>query len=550
MHGWSRLALKRKIQLAFTFVSLVTVSIFTTQAVIAARDGALNTIDEKLLLAARSYVYILGEHYHDQLTPRNEADLAAKRREAERLTQAQAYLGVDYLYSFVKQGGKFFYSQSSLSDAQMKDAAAELYLSANDVPTLEPFLERALSENKPQFQTAEQEGYGKLRTVALPVTSPKGNRYFAMADLKAEVVEAAVRDAMTATLISGGLMLALATVISILLGNMIARPLQRLSDVMRSLTTGSGDLTVRLPVESGDETGQIAQHFNSFMSQLRDMFLSVRNEAESLASGVDKINQMTNRIARDADTQSEMAASTAATIEQLTVSINHVADNTRDADAAARQAGTDSLDSAKAISALAEEIGQVAGAVSALSGVMSQLDGRSREISTIVGVIKEIADQTNLLALNAAIEAARAGEQGRGFAVVADEVRKLAERTGRATIEIGEMIEGMRRDSGEAMGQMDATHRAVQGGASQADMAAQQIGKISDEAQDVVVRMQEIALSATEQSSAANQMAQSAERMSVMAQEGSVTIAEARVVIEDLNRLSGELRGMIDRFKL
>ena len=550
MNWWSRLQLKRKVQLAFIFVSLITVGLFTTQAVIVARDGAMNTIDEKLLLAARSYVFILGENYHDTLVPRDEADLTEKRKEAERLTVAQKFLGVDYLYSFVKREGKYFYSQSSLSAEQEKDASVELYLQPNDVVTLEPFMDKALADKTPQFQTAAQEGYGNLRTVALAVTTAKGNQYLALADLNAEVVETAVRNAMMMTLASGALMLVLATAISLVLGNLIARPLQRLNQMMYALTTGNGDLTVKLPVDSADETGQIAGHFNTFIGQLREMFITVREDTVKLTSGVATIDEMANKIARDSDMQSELAGATAATIEEITVSINHIADNTRDADTVVRKTGVDSAASAKAVVDVAQEIARVASSVNGLSGVMNELDGRSQQISSIVNVIKEIADQTNLLALNAAIEAARAGEQGRGFAVVADEVRKLAERTAKATVEIGSMIEAMRHESANAVVRMSDTHQVVNGGVIMAEEAAQRISEISQQTMDVVARIREIDLSANEQSSATTQMAQSAERISVMAQEGNVAITRTRVVIGDLNGLANDLRALIGRFKL
>ncbi|WP_269530835.1 methyl-accepting chemotaxis protein [Chitinimonas sp. BJYL2] len=546
----SRLSLKLKLQLAFFAVSLLTVGIFTVQAVSDARSAARAEVDARLETAARSFVYLLGEDYHDKLAPQGEVDMAAKRRESERLTEASKFLGVKYLYSFVVRDGKVFYGQASLSDEQLADPKVNFYLLPSDVPDTDPVTLEALKTGKAQFMEANTAQYGFLRSIVLPVTSPAGLRYTVCADVSADMVAERVNAAAIKAMMTGLLLLGLAAVASFLLGNMIARPLIRLRDMMHTLTTGNGDLTVRLPVESGDEIGEIARHVNTFMAQLHEMFSKVSVEVVNLTNGVARIDEMTQQLSTDANIQSEMATATAATIEQITVSISHIAGSTRDADRVVHATGTLSTESAAKVKAVAEEIGRVADIVHDLSGVMAGLDARSQEISSIVNVIKEIADQTNLLALNAAIEAARAGEQGRGFAVVADEVRKLAERTAQATIEIGNMIAAMRQQSQQAVVHMGSTHEAVQGGVAHANQASDQILGIREQMNDVVARIREIASSANEQSAATTEMAQSAERISIMAQSGNDALQKARGVIDGLNVLAVALREMIGRFRL
>ena len=390
-----------------------------------------------------------------------------------------------------------------------------------------------------------------MRSAIVPITSPGGFNYVTCADINAASVDAAVRQAALRALIIGAVVLLFALIISIWLGSMIADPIQRLIDILRqSLTAGSGDLTVTLPVESQDEIGQFAENFNSFMANLRGMLVTVRDDALSLTSGMDRISEMANKLASDADRQNEMATSTAATIEQITTSINQNASITQDVGTAVRKTGEDSGASATTVLNVANEIGRVAALVDQLSGVMNKLNQRSHDIDGIVKVIKEIADQTNLLALNAAIEAARAGEQGRGFAVVADEVRKLAERTAKATVEIGGMIDGMRLESANAVSQMNATHEEVTQSVTMAKAASQQIRTISEQTGIVVGRVQEIALSTNEQSTAATTMAQSAEKLSLIAEEGRVAISETRSVIDGINALARSLREMVERFKL
>ncbi len=550
MKVFRNLSIQYKLQLAFILVSLVTVGIFTTQSALKAKHMALEKIDARLQAAARTYSLLLGGDYHDNLIPAEQADKAKKRQEAEMLTHASEYLQVKYIYSFTVKDGKVFYAQASLSDEQMKEADFNLYMAPSDVPETDPYVLEAQKTQRAQYFETINEQYGHLRTIVLPVKDNKGGMYYACADISAEEVAAEVKDAIIQSVTTGLILLGVAVLISLWLGKITSSPLIRLRDMMHSLTTGNGDLTMTLQVDRGDEIGQIAGHFNTFISQLRTMFLQVRDDTVKLTNGVEQINRMADRLSRDARDQSDMASATAATIEEITVSINHIASNTTDAEQVTLETGRQSDASADSVVHVANEISRASGFVSELATVISQLDQQSNQIGSIVNVIKEIADQTNLLALNAAIEAARAGEQGRGFAVVADEVRKLAERTASATVEIDRMIGGMRNQSGQALSRMDETHAVVQSSATLAQTASEQIRTIRSRMQGVVERIQEITNAANEQSTATTEIAKAAERISTMAQSGDESLMEAQSVIQDLNSLATQLRDMIGRFRL
>ena len=541
--------LKRKIQLAFIVVSVLTIAVFTVLSVSEAHRSALATIDARLDAAARGYPYVVGVEFHDAAKSGAEIKLEESRALSRKISDYSTAQGLPFVYSFVQQNGKIVYAQSSMTKEELADGKTNYYLTDYDNKPAMAKLAEVFAQRKAATLEYDDK-LGAFRTLYVPMTGPNGAQFVVAADENLDTVrESELAAAGNAALI-GLIALVAAIAVAAMMGNLIARPLQRLSQLMHSLTTGNGDLTVKLPVDSADETGQIAGHFNVFIGQLREMFVAVREDTVKLTSGVATIDEMANKIARDADQQSELAGSTAATIEEITVSINHIADNTRDADAAVRKTGEDSIASAKSVVKVAQEITRVAGSVTQLSVVMNEVDHRSQEISSIVNVIKEIADQTNLLALNAAIEAARAGEQGRGFAVVADEVRKLAERTGKATVEIGGMIASMRHESSMAVTSMAETHQVVNNGVILAEEAAQRINEITQQTQYIAARIREIDLSANEQSSATTQMAQSAERISVMAQEGNLAITNTRAVIGDLNGLAGNLRVLIGRFKL
>ena len=545
------ISLKTKIRVAFALVAVLTVAIFTAEATLTARADALRNVDEKLVMAARATAFQLGVAYHDTLPPRDSVDQAAKRAESVMLTEQAKFLKVDFVYTMFVRDGKVYYSQGSLSEKQLADPQADFYLQPSDVPDTDPLVRRALETKEPQFDSSVDEKYGYLRSAIVPLVTPGGFAYTVGADVSAAEVDRAVAAAMSKMLITGALVLVVALAIAIWLGNAIASPIQRLIAVLgKSLATGSGDLTVTLPVESDDEIGQLARNFNAFMANLRDMFALLRDDAVQLTSGVARINAMADQLAHNAEGQSEMAASTAATVEEITTSITQSAASAHEVGDSVRQAGDDSDASAGAVLGVADEIGRVAGSVDELSGVMNAVDQRSQQIIGIVKVIKEIADQTNLLALNAAIEAARAGEQGRGFAVVADEVRKLAERTSTATVEIGAMIDAMRKDSSLAVSRMQSTHAEVRHSVGQAEAAAQRIREISEQTRVVVERVQAIAHSTREQSGAAQSMAQASERLSKMADDGHAAITETREVIAGIRQLAESLREMVERFRL
>lgn len=356
---------------------------------------------------------------------------------------------------------------------------------------------------------------------------------------------------MLATLMAAGLAVGVTGVLLASLAfTRILSGLVRLRNALLEISSGEGDLTRQITIASQDEIGSTAEAFNRFVDSLRTMFVDVRENAISLAAVISGLRENAHRIETDSHRQGEVAGTTAATIEEITSSISHVADITRQAELIASQTGLTSQESTEAVARLNAGIGVIATEVRELADTLSTLGVRSGEMSTIIGVIREIADQTNLLALNAAIEAARAGETGRGFAVVADEVRKLAERTSKATVDIGQLIAATHTDIQSALSGMDDTRRSVDSGLTLSNAVDEKIVGIRGDIEKMLGAIREIAGATREQSNASGNVARAAEQVNRMALETAHAVQHATKTVDELQHMSEHLHALVSRFRL
>ncbi|WP_434629987.1 methyl-accepting chemotaxis protein [Chromobacterium sp. CV08] len=353
-------------------------------------------------------------------------------------------------------------------------------------------------------------------------------------------------------LIAGGVavvLLALVALSSAYLARLL-RGLIQVRDAMHEISQGEGDLTRRIEVHGEDEVAQTAEAFNQFVGRLNGMFRELRDEAEQLAQGVIEVGGAVKQVAADSHRLADISSSNAAAIEEVTVSISHIAEATRETDTLARNTGEHSRESAGDMQRISSEMEQTSQSVGELSTLLASLEQRSQEISKITNVISDIADQTNLLALNAAIEAARAGEQGRGFAVVADEVRKLAERTGKATVEISEMVENILGETGKAVGNMQRTVSAVDTSVELTSQARGRLMAIGTAMQQVIDKIGDVALSTSEQHNATTAMAQSTESINNQILDSDAALQGAMQTLEALKQLAHGMQGAFGRFRL
>ena len=310
------------------------------------------------------------------------------------------------------------------------------------------------------------------------------------------------------------------------------------------------DFTVHAEVIGRDEIALVATALNRLLDKLRQSLSAIASRTSQVTEASAQLAIASGQVAAASEKQSDSASNMAANVEQMTVSISHVSGRSSEAYTLAAESGHHAAEGEATIVQAVADINRIAESVKLTSTRILELEANGEKISTIVSVIKDVADQTNLLALNAAIEAARAGEQGRGFAVVADEVRKLAERTTSSTNEIAEVITAIQTETRDAVADMHRVVSQVAANAESARQAGESIRLIREGSLRVVNVSTDIASALAEQSAASELIAKQVEVISSKSEENMAAMAEAGEASAEMKRLSTEMHEMVDRFRV
>ena len=328
----------------------------------------------------------------------------------------------------------------------------------------------------------------------------------------------------------------------------IGRSSIRLKETAAQLA--SGNLLVRAEIKSGDELGIIGLSFNEIADSLQAAMGKVRSCSQSLTSASEELLANAEQIAVGSEHVAAQAATVATAGEEMAATSNDIAANCSLAVGSANQACDTATSGAVVVRQAVDGMARIAGKVQESARTVENLGARSDQIGQIIGTIEDIADQTNLLALNAAIEAARAGEQGRGFAVVADEVRALAERTTRATREIGEMIKAIQAETKNAVVAMEEGVQEVARGTEDAAKSGQALQEILAQVNEVTGQINQIATAAEEQTATTTEISSNMQRITEVVQETAGSSQMTAASASRLADLAKELQQIVGQFKI
>ena len=328
--------------------------------------------------------------------------------------------------------------------------------------------------------------------------------------------------------------------------NRLIEYMKELSNAAESIA--NNDLTVK--VEPKSEEDVLGHSFKTMTTNLTGMVRQLQENATQLVSAATEISSASEQQSRGAADQAQQMNQVSAAVEEMSATIVESARNAGDASDASRGASDTATSGGQIVNETIQGMQKISDTVRTSAESIGKLAQSADQIGEIVSVIDDIADQTNLLALNAAIEAARAGEQGRGFAVVADEVRKLAERTGKATGEITDMIKGIQGDTDDAVMSMESGIQEIDTGRELADKAGNSLNEIVAMSQRVMDMIQQMATATEEQSSAAEQISKNIESVSTITKETAAGAEQSAAAAEELNRQAEGLQKMVGVFKV
>jgi methyl-accepting chemotaxis protein len=330
----------------------------------------------------------------------------------------------------------------------------------------------------------------------------------------------------------------------------VIRPLNGLTSAMQDIAAGEGDLTRRLPDRGKDEIGKVAAAFNQFVSKIQQALAKASHSTTQLSAATDVLAQIARQSDDNVNTQQTETQQVAAAITQMAQAVREISRNAESAAAAAREANSEADVGKQAMQETAEAIKTLATEVHEAARVINQLETESESIGTVLDVIRGIADQTNLLALNAAIEAARAGEQGRGFAVVADEVRTLASRTQDSTREILNIIEQLQTGTRNAAQVMNSGMTTTQLTVEKADRAGLSLESIVASMATITNLNTRIAQASIQHAEASEDIDQRVERISQLSQTATQGSTETAQKSRELAELGDELQRLVAQFKV
>lgn len=402
--------------------------------------------------------------------------------------------------------------------------------------------------NKGNFNLIEADYEGQRVFVAS--TYVKAMDWFVVGVVPVDEVFADLNAVAKQMMVTTIVVAALFIVMGIFLANSIASPIRAIATRFTALGKGDGDLSQRIEVKGNDEIGQLSEGFNGFIEKIHESMKEVASTSSALQVAADGVSNKAHTTHDNSQIQRDQTIQVVAAINEMGATISEIATNAATAAQTASEATDNTQVGQEVVNKAKDAISRLAMDIESTGQVVEQLASTTQDIGSILGVIRDISEQTNLLALNAAIEAARAGEQGRGFAVVADEVRNLASRTADSTEEIQKMINQLQSDAKDAVTAMEAGKSVTGEGVSASDEAVEVLINISNRIVDISDRNTQVATATEEQSTVVHTINQNIEEINAVNEVTTGTAEELAEASAELKELSVRLDRMVGSFKL
>ncbi|WP_312962961.1 methyl-accepting chemotaxis protein [Stutzerimonas nitrititolerans] len=359
----------------------------------------------------------------------------------------------------------------------------------------------------------------------------------------------ALADMRNTALIVAGIAIALGLLVAALVARGIVRPIRVAVDAMRDIAAGEGDLTRRLEEHGRNEVAELGQAFNQFAEKVRRLVSEVAGSTSQVAAAAEEMSAITDEFNRDVAQQRHEIEQVATAMNEMTATVQDVARNAAQAAASAQAADREAQQGQQVVHETVSSIESVSVEVEHTASAIQRLEADSQSISAVLEVIRGVAEQTNLLALNAAIEAARAGEQGRGFAVVADEVRTLASRTQQSTLEIQQVIEQLQSGARNAAEVMHRGRAQVDSSVLQAQQAGSSLTSITIAVASISDMNTQIASAAEQQSAVSDEISQNVVNINQVADRVTESASQTAQASSQLAHLAVGLQTLVGQFK-